>query len=544
MPPTTTAKPPKSEPRPPDQVQDLKVADLVPTKDNPRQKPDAEAIKSLAASIVSLGVLQPLLARPHPKQAGKYDLRAGYRRLIAAKAAGLERVPVIVRDMTDAEAIEVTVTENLNREDLHPLDQGRAIAALLKAGWDADRVADKLGRSVGWVLRRSHLVNLHPKFVYLNTTPGHVFASVPVGILEQLARLPKTVQADMAGDLGKRDNWLPNWAESVGDCRTYIDRTVLMALGQVPWALGDANVYPTAGSCDACPKRSSRTPGLFDDIEARRGGQGLTVKCLDAGCFNEKHRRTIKGKIAKAKAAHPNLALVTTASGKDATDEAAYFGRPVMQSYSVKRVAKGTKGSVPALIISGKGAGSLTHVTLPKATQGAARATGSVMTMAQKRKGLDARRHAWVIDRLASIVDERLVELGNEVRPKWLGDGLLADHLHELGVAFMMPEADDLPAAGKAAWQRSDAYRKGAAGVRQLEHDVAAALLTCWRGRLVRHSQQDLKRYTLDASSVAAYLGVKVPDLVKQSIKELPEPKAWATAAKPRAVKKRKAKSK
>ena len=104
--------------------------------------------------------------------------------------------------------------------------------------------------------------------------------------------------------------------------------------------------------------------------------------------------------------------------------------------------------------------------------------------------------------------------------------------------------ADDLPAAGKAAWRRSVEYREGAAGIKQLEHDLAAALLRCWRGRLVRHNQHDLKRYSLDAGQVAHYLGVKVSDLVKQSHKEIPEPKAWATAAKPQAVNKRKAKAK
>lgn len=545
MPPTKPPTENKPEPRPPDVVQELKVDDLVPTKDNPRQKPDTDSIKSLAASIISLGVLQPLLARPHPTQAGKFDLRAGYRRLTAAKAAGIERVPVIVRDMDDAEAIEVTVTENLNREDLHPLDQGRAIATLLGAGWPADRVADKLGRSMGWVLRRSHLTDLHPRFVTMNTKAGHAFASVPVGVLEQLARLPQAVQAGMAKEMNLTDSWLPNWAETVGNCREYIDRNVTMTLSRAPWALGDSDLYPRAGSCNDCPKRSSCTPGLFDDIEAAKGGGGVTVQCLDVGCFNEKHRRTIKAKVAKLRADHPNLVLVTQSKPQDAAAEATYFGRPVLSSYSVKRVAKDAKGAIPAVIANGKGAGSLTYVTLPKAINGSpARAAGVAMTMAQKRKGLADRRQAWVIDRLAAIVDEHLAELDNEVRPKWLAAGLLPDHLNELAIAFMMPEADDLPAAGKAAWRRSDSYRKGADGVKQLEHDLAAALLACWRGRLVRHNQHDLKRYSLDATNVAHYLGVAMPDLVKQSHKDIPEPQAWATTAKPKVVNKRKAKAK
>lgn len=542
MPPTPNTKPPPE--RPQDKVQHVKTADLVPTPDNGRGKPDQAAQHALAASIASVGVLQPLIARPHPKQAGKWDLRAGSRRLLAAKALNLPTVPVIVRaTMTDAEAVEITVTENLSRDDLHPIDEGKAINRLLGVGWSTAEVADKLGREPGWVLRRAGLQHLHPRFVELNAREGSPFAGVGVRILEQLARLPQDVQHTLARQIGKTDKWLPVWAESASACQEMIAR-LLMDLGKAIWALDDATLYPKAADCLHCPKRSNAQPALFDDLYPEHNGTPKGPgRCLDRGCFNEKHRRTVKAKVSKAKAAHPDLALVTTADSHDAADEAKYYGRPVLHAHSVKRVKRDAKGAIAAVVVSGKGAGTLTYVQPPSAPKGqAAKPKASAMTLAQKRKALEVRRSAWVIDRLAAIVDEHLDEMSNTKRPKWLAKGPLADHLHDLACAFLMGvDHAGIPGSGAAAWKLADEYRKGPAGVVKQEHDAAYALLEVWANRLARHGAADLAAYKVDLANVAKYLDVKVAELTKQAAKALPEPKGWTKAPKkPQAVKKTK----
>lgn len=103
------------------------VEDVVPTPDNPRKRIDTKApdFLELVESVKALGILQPLVARPHPTQAGKLDLRAGHRRHEAARAAGLAEVPVMVREMSDRVAMEVTVLENLQRVDLTPMEEAR-----------------------------------------------------------------------------------------------------------------------------------------------------------------------------------------------------------------------------------------------------------------------------------------------------------------------------------------------------------------------------------------------------------------------------------
>lgn len=533
MPPTSQAQTKTPPERPPDTLTYVKITDVVPSPDNTRpRKGDRASIETLAASIRSQGVLQALIVRPHPKDANKFDLRAGYRRWRAAGMAGLKTVPVVVRDMSDAEAIEITVTENLNREDLHPIDEGCAIAKLLAVGLSADDVAEKLGRSAGWVLRRAQLQHLHKRFVELNGRDGHPFADVPVGVLLQLARLPQFVQKGMAVEISKAAKWLPIWARSVGDCEDHIVHQVLMDLTRTIWKLDDAALYPKAASCLTCPKRSACAPQLFDDL-SQNGKADEPGKCLDRDCFDEKHRRAIKGKIAKAKATNPRLVLITQSYGQTPTDEAAYFGQSVLQSYAVTKVKKGAKGAVAAVLLNGKGAGTTTYVRSPMKSAGkVGRPTAATMTLKQKRAALDQRRLAWRIDRVAAVVEERLEVLTRDKRPKFLTEGLLCDHLADLAVAFLMPEPDDMPPGGNAAWARAGGYRKGPAGVKEYELVMVTAVLQCWANRLQRHGASDLGRYEPDMKNVASYLDVDLSGMVRQAAKELPEPKGWTAIKK------------
>ncbi len=531
----------KSATRPMDKIIEIPCDRLIPTKDNPRPKPDPEAIKQLGASIKSQGVLQPLLARPHPgRKPGHYDLRAGHRRLLAALSIGMETVPVIVRDMSDAEAVEVTVAENLQREDLDPLDEGKAIARLLQVGWSADDVAVKLGHTAGWVLRRAHLTRLHKRFVELHSIEKHPFAKVGVATLELIARLPDSVQASLGKQISKQDRWLPDWLDNASSCRSHIDRFVTMNLTRVPWKLEDAELCPKAGACGTCTLRSTYAPQLFDDVKTT--GPGC---CLNADCFNEKHRRSLKITISRHKKKHPELVLITTAPSGQAADEAKYFGCRVLNSYSVKNAKPGSRGAMPAVWIRGGKSGTLTHVKA-EAAHGTnqTRPAGSTMSKAEKLEGLNARRKAWLIDRVSDILTERISELDDNVRPRWLTHGILADHLADLGVAFLMPVAYSMPGSGPDAWKRAEGYRKGTAGVKQLENDICAALYETLRSRLVRHDNKKLERYDDDVKRIAAYLEIDLKALRADAIKKIPEPAAWSKEVAPKVVKPKKSKAK
>jgi ParB family transcriptional regulator, chromosome partitioning protein len=128
------------------ELRELPIELIKPNPNQPRTKIDAEALAGLAASIEANGIVQPLLVRPLAD--GSYELVAGERRWRAAQAAGLEKVPAVVRDRELAERLQVALVENMVREDLNPVDEARACAALVdELGLSKEELARRVGRS-------------------------------------------------------------------------------------------------------------------------------------------------------------------------------------------------------------------------------------------------------------------------------------------------------------------------------------------------------------------------------------------------------------
>jgi ParB family transcriptional regulator, chromosome partitioning protein len=128
------------------ELRELPVEVIKPNPNQPRTKIDPESLGALASSIEANGVVQPLLVRPLPD--GSYELIAGERRWRAAQAAGLAKVPAVVRDQELAERLQVALIENMVREDLNPVDEARACAALVdELGLSREDLARRVGRS-------------------------------------------------------------------------------------------------------------------------------------------------------------------------------------------------------------------------------------------------------------------------------------------------------------------------------------------------------------------------------------------------------------
>jgi ParB family chromosome partitioning protein len=138
----------------PTAVHVIPVGDLEPNPHQPRSTILAEPLEALVASIRARGILQPLLARPHPREAGRYEIVAGERRWRAAQAAGLHEVPVLVRPFKDSEAMAASLVENLQREDLNPLEEADGYRRLLD---EFAMSQEALGAAVG--KSRSHVAN-------------------------------------------------------------------------------------------------------------------------------------------------------------------------------------------------------------------------------------------------------------------------------------------------------------------------------------------------------------------------------------------------
>jgi ParB family transcriptional regulator, chromosome partitioning protein len=141
-------------------LRELPTESLVPNPQQPRRHFDQQALEELAASIRASGVLQPLVVRPRGTQ---YEILVGERRWRAAQQAGLARVPAIVREASDAEALELGLVENLLREDLNPLEAADAYQRLLtEFGWTQEELARRLGKDRSSVANALRLLRLPP----------------------------------------------------------------------------------------------------------------------------------------------------------------------------------------------------------------------------------------------------------------------------------------------------------------------------------------------------------------------------------------------
>ena len=171
----------------------LPIESLVPNPEQPRRAYDAEALEELAASLRLRGVLQPLIVRPHPDGSELYEIVAGERRWRAAQIAQLHELPVIIRQFSDTEVLEVALVENIQRADLNALEEAAAIRQLMdRFGHTQEALSDILHKSRSHVTNMLRLLTL-PSSVQEwlregKLTAGHARALVSTSDPEKLAR--------------------------------------------------------------------------------------------------------------------------------------------------------------------------------------------------------------------------------------------------------------------------------------------------------------------------------------------------------------------
>ena len=144
-----------------DSVTKLRVADIEPRRDQPRKDFDLEPLQALADSVRDYGVLVPLIVRENPVSAGTYEIIAGERRWRAAKMAGISEVPVVIMDSDDMKTSEIALIENVQRQDLNPVEEAFAYQALIdRFGLTQEEVAQKVGKNRSTVTNMLRLLEL------------------------------------------------------------------------------------------------------------------------------------------------------------------------------------------------------------------------------------------------------------------------------------------------------------------------------------------------------------------------------------------------
>jgi ParB/RepB/Spo0J family partition protein len=259
------------------------LLDLIePSKTNPRKRLDLVMIEELAESVRKVGVLQPILVRPHPVEPAMFEIVAGESRWRAAKVAELQYIPATIRDLTDLEALELQVLENLHRNDLHPIEEAEGFQQLLNAnGYTVDTLAERVGKSRSAIYASLKLCALCPE-----AREAFYHGKLTASTALLIARIPGAkLQAQAVNEITKPSHYgeLPSYRDAAWTIR----RRYALDLNNAVFDITDASLVPSAGDCTNCEKRSGNCWEICPDIDS-------ADVCTDPDCFGEKRTAHIE----------------------------------------------------------------------------------------------------------------------------------------------------------------------------------------------------------------------------------------------------------
>src|SRR3989441_1361244 len=281
-------------------VQEIGLDNIKPSKANPRRRTDDSAMAELAISIKTHGVLQPILVRP--ATAWSFEIVCGERRWRASKTAGKDSIPARIVNLSDAEALELGVIENIQRENVHELDEALGYKALIRQGpalYTVETLAAKVGRSPSYIYQRLKLAELTPNlqraFYEGKLTAGHAMEIARLQPKDQDRALLECFPGHATAKAILKDK--DPRPIGVRELRDWIQREIHLSLANAPFDVNDPDLVPAAGPCSTCPKRSGSNPLLFADTIKRAD------VCTDRECFNAKVGALVELRIKQSEAA-------------------------------------------------------------------------------------------------------------------------------------------------------------------------------------------------------------------------------------------------
>ena len=264
----------------------LPLESITLSKTNPRKHFDPETLADLAENIKTHGVLQPILVRPDGK---KHQLVVGERRFRASKQAKLKTIPAITKKLTDQEAFELQMIENLQRQDLTEIEEARGYRYMLdKFGYKAEDLAEKINKSRAYIYGRLKLASLCKKGQKA-LEKGEIAAST--GLL--IARIPAKDQQEKALKEITEEDWRED-TMSYREAKSHIEEHYMVRLKGCGFSKKDAKLLPKAGPCTTCPKLTGNQKDLYPNTSAD--------VCTDPECFRAKTEANQTILIEKAKA--------------------------------------------------------------------------------------------------------------------------------------------------------------------------------------------------------------------------------------------------
>ncbi len=406
---------------------------------NPRKHFPEDAHAELVESVRRHGVLQPILVRLWPanqKWVGdimpSYEIVAGERRFRAAIAAGFTVIPGIVRNLTDLEVLEIQIVENLQRAELHPLEEAEGYELLMKKhGYTAEDLGAKVGKSKAYIYARLKLTALcksaREAFYAGDLTPSTALlvARIPVPALQE--RATKAIGGSS-----------PRGPLSAREAADYVHRTFMLRLSDAPFPRADKDLLPGVPKCHECPKRTGNQPELFEDVAS-------ADVCTDPDCFGAKRkahfervkkearadgRKVLVGKEAKKIAPYGTHNLK---DGYISLDDRCFDVAPdKSRIYPTYRQLLGKDYKAPALIEDADSGNLVEIVKKPD------------LVSALKAKGVELKRPASSgasqeekeRERKAKIESNARQEIFEQVREKTIGYGISLEIIRLVAAAF------------------------------------------------------------------------------------------------------------
>ncbi|MFP9114326.1 ParB/RepB/Spo0J family partition protein [Flavobacterium sp. RHBU_3] len=300
-----------------DVLKTVAIADITVSATNPRRHFDENALAELAKSVAQYGVMTPILLRPVKKG---YELVCGERRYRASKMAGKTEIPANIRKLTDDEAFELQIIENLERKEVHPLDEAEAFRRMLDSGrYQIADIAAKLAKPETFVVQRLKLNDLIEEI-----KKDFFDGELNIGQAVLIARLEPDAQQEI------RDGFKGQKADGYGTVKQLEAEINNKTIALDTASFSTKALYGTIQACDQCHKRTAVNPALFPDLQE-------VDCCMDKTCFRVKTETALIEKITGLVAEGSEVRLAKTFSGEPAASVKALaqeYGLPILKEHS------------------------------------------------------------------------------------------------------------------------------------------------------------------------------------------------------------------
>src|SRR5579859_2329123 len=338
-------------------VQEIPLGKISESKTNPRRQFDETKLAELADNIRQYGVLQAILVRPIGRDES-FEVVAGTRRYRASKLAGRETIPATVRELTDTQCLELQLIENLQRSDVHELDEAQGYAALMQLqpdNYTVETIATKVGRSEAYVYARLRLLHLIPEarqaFYEGKLTVAHAFEMARLQPNDQQRALQECFPNHRSAAAILKDRKAE--AVTVRELRQWIEHEIHLDLTNAPFDPQDETLLPSAGACARCPKRTGSNPLLFPEVRQKS-------ICTDRSCYHAKVEALVQIRVKPLEESGEKPLRVSQVPAwqvKKLQPDVLYEGQ-------YRRIAKKAEcpQTKPAVVMDGLQAGTILHV--------------------------------------------------------------------------------------------------------------------------------------------------------------------------------------